>query len=158
MRPYPRNPRKEHGPNRLFVNGFLILVGNVTLFPWQVVAIAWFYLIKTSPLRGGLYAYDIGLGKTVIALDLIQINLDKAQSDAVRFIGDVDNIIYKPTIVCFPASASGIWKEELNKLFPNLIVYYYFGSKRKAPVHERERTLPSGGPFLLLQHPLQVSL
>ena len=40
----------------------------ITLFPWQPVGMAWLSQMEQSRLRGAMLAFDMGLGKTIVAL------------------------------------------------------------------------------------------
>lgn len=65
-------------------------------------------------VRGGYFATEMGLGKTVVTL--ARVAEDRGHG---------------PTLIVTPVSLIGQWQSEVAKKFPDLTVYMYHGSRRR---------------------------
>ncbi|OBT52141.1 hypothetical protein VE04_08950 [Pseudogymnoascus sp. 24MN13] len=120
--------------------------GGVSLIPWQVTGSEWILRQWEHGLGTGLFADDVGLGKTVSSLAALQIGVDlaRARRDGSNTATDKPCLglegPYKPTLVVCPASALSVWKEEIAR-FPSMSLRLWVGSPAKAMPDDRLITL-----------------
>ncbi len=89
---------------------------GTTLRPYQEEALGWFEFLKRLGL-GGILAHDMGLGKTVQVLAL----LDRERQEGTR----LPNLIVSPTSLVFN------WQSEAKRFAPRLKILPYLGPQRK---------------------------
>lgn len=131
-------------------------VGDVQLFAHQVQGVAWLLLMEQSDLAAGLLADDVGLGKTIQALSLIELSIQRRLLDASLAMMDQPDenepqsdtskltaVDFKPTLIVFPSAAHGVWKSEIAEYFPKFTTKYFIGSMSKGPIKDRSKTLGS---------------
>lgn len=125
-------------------------VGNVLLKHWQVDAIVWLLGMTKTPLRAGLLADDVGLGKTIAALAslvyLIKATTGTPDAPELSFPATSETKLssfsipgpYRPTLIICPPGTLVVWKAELKK-FPELRVFYYHSRASKVGVQDESR-------------------
>ncbi len=89
---------------------------GTTLRPYQEEALGWFEFLKGLGL-GGILAHDMGLGKTVQVLAL----LEREKQEGAR----LPNLIVAPTSLVFN------WQSEAERFAPKLRIIPYLGPHRK---------------------------
>jgi SNF2 family DNA or RNA helicase len=122
-------------------------VGAVELEPWQVTRAWWILYHWKHGLGNALLADDVGLGKTIEALSAVQLGINLAldrRRDEPAGLSVTESLAldgpYKPTLVVCPASAFGVWKDEIRN-FPQMRLSLWVGSPSKAEVVDRHRTI-----------------
>ena len=88
-----------------------------------------------DPVRGGILASEMGLGKTVMALGLVLSNPAPAQLPSVAHMPKVKRAS-KGTLVIAAVSLVGQWADEARAKMnnPNIKIYAYHGQNRKKDV------------------------
>ena len=128
---------------------------GITLKAWQVTGVVWAQYMLNSPIRSAILGDDVGLGKSITSLSVIQ-NIFRCDTEVLasgisptgwQLGGElsVGNLTtsgpYKPTLILFPALAASVWRDELH-LFPDLKPYYYYSAPNKATITTRANVLP----------------
>lgn len=90
---------------------------DVTLRPYQRAGIHWLTWLYHNYLHG-LLADDLGLGKTLQAICLLQIAYEQAHSQ-------------QHSLIMAPKSVLHHWERELQRFFPGMQVYAYHGANRQ---------------------------
>ena len=107
-----------------------------------------------TELAAGLLADEVGLGKTIQALSLIELSVQRRLLDSsLAVLNSPDEnkplsdnskmtaVDFKPTLIVFPSAALGVWKSEISEYFPRFTVKYFIGSRIKGPIKDRADTL-----------------
>ena len=87
-----------------------------TLRPYQREGLGWLALLAETGL-GGCLAADMGLGKTVQILALLQHRR-------------VEGLATGPSLLVCPTSILGNWQAEQRRFVPDLVVHLHYGSGR----------------------------
>jgi hypothetical protein len=128
---------------------------GITLKAWQVTGAVWAQYMLNSPIRSAILGDDVGLGKSITSLSVIQ-NIFRCDTEVLTSgtsptgwqLGaelSAGNLTapgpYKPTLILFPALAASVWRDELC-LFPDLKPYCYYSAPDKATITTRASILP----------------
>ncbi|KAI9774717.1 MAG: hypothetical protein M1839_001678 [Geoglossum umbratile] len=95
---------------------------------WQVTAIWALYKFHTGWLKGGVLADAVGLGKTIVALGLLQFKYNlRMKANTVRERTRRHGVP-KPTMVVVPPTLLHQWVEMIREHLPDFIVFIYYGN------------------------------
>ena len=111
---------------------------NVTLRPFQSRALKWMVRREAkgggvggatpNPVRGGILALEMGLGKAVTTIALIHGAVHGRRSDGGSAVG-----VKGPTLVVVPAALLNQWACELAEKAPSLKVCRFHGPRAQRP-------------------------
>ncbi|KAH7703913.1 domain proteinSNF2 family, partial [Aphelenchoides avenae] len=118
---------------------------SVDLHDYQCAGLAWMLWRERQSVAGGILAYEMGLGKTLISLAVVlhdkfykTSSAEKTDKAATIIDGLLATIPSNATLVVGPKSAASVWKGELAKrLQPGtLTVYEFSGTKHDVGAEE----------------------
>ena len=131
----------------------------VNLFFWQPLGIEWLIRMEASPLRASILGFDMGLGKTVVAIALVlmaptsltmssRIDIVPNPSDGINTSSEryLINLLarraHKPTLILCPSSAITVWQDELLLRFSTIRAFFWYGRPSSARASLRGYTIP----------------
>lgn len=95
---------------------------------WQVTAIWALYKFHTGQLKGGVLADAVGLGKTIVALGLLQFKYNlRMKANTIREITRRYGAP-KPTMVVVPPTLLHQWVEMIREHLPDFILLSIMGT------------------------------
>ncbi|OMH83638.1 DNA repair protein RAD16 [Zancudomyces culisetae] len=92
------------------------------LLPFQLEGLDWMTKQEQSPVKGGVLADEMGMGKTIQTVSLLSTTRQDGQ----------------PTLVIVPTVALIQWKNEIQLYAPSLKVVMYYGTDRNKKSKELE--------------------
>ncbi|HEY0206645.1 MAG TPA: SNF2-related protein [Acetobacteraceae bacterium] len=109
----------------------------VSLYPWQIMGAAWAIQMEEGPIGAALIADDVGLGKTLTALEVIHASPALRLAKAGK---STEPPVFRPTLILAPASAIPVWIREITEHYPSITLLIYVGDKKKARPVDKART------------------
>ncbi|KAH0557042.1 hypothetical protein GP486_005170 [Trichoglossum hirsutum] len=95
---------------------------------WQVVAVWALYKFHIGWLKGGVLADAVGLGKTIVALALVQFKYNLRMT--AKTIGERTQRYGppKPTMIVVPPTLVHHWVEMIREHLPDFTLFVYYGN------------------------------